>query len=193
MCYCTEGKAHIYHLFPYRWGGVSATVHVDDTFDTFADETSKSVNNEQLFADNGHLRLKPTTNLYSVDSYSVDGTYKMACKSNRVLVTAPIGHSWQQQSIHTAACGQPSNDYDDINGRVETVETTFLYTGGSVNVTGCGVRLGANSEKGTLRAAAFEAVTANYMAPALVAVVDDCRDEASYTSMELDMVIDACG
>ena len=147
MCYCTEGKTNIYDLFPYRGGGVSATAPVDNTCDTFADETSKSVHNEQLFADNGHLRLKSTTNLCSVDSYSVDGTYKMACKSNLVLVTAPTGHSWQQQSIHTAACGQPSNDYDDINGFVETVETTSLYTGGSVNVTGCGVRLGANSEK----------------------------------------------
>ena len=116
----------------------------------------------------------------------------MACKSNRVPVTALTGHSWQQQSIHTAACGQLYKDYDDINGFVETVETTSLFTGGSVNVTGCGVRLGANSEKGTLQAAAFEAAIANYMAPALPALADACRDEASYTSMKSEMVIYAC-
>ena len=69
------------HLLPFSLiggggGGVAATVHVDDTCDTFADETSKSVHNEQLLADNGLLRMKSTTNLCSVDSYSVDGTYK---------------------------------------------------------------------------------------------------------------------
>ena len=46
--------------------------------------------------------------------------------------------------------------------------------------------------KCTLQTAAFEVVIANYMAPALSALVDACRDEASYTSMKSDMVIDAC-
>ena len=53
--------------------------------------------------------------------------------------------------------------------------------------TGC--RFG---KKGTLQAAAFEAAIANYMAPALPALVDACRDEASYTSMKSEMVIYAC-
>ena len=60
-------------------------------------------------------------------------------------------------------------------------------------MTGCGVRLGADSEKGTLQTAAIGAAVANSMAPACTALVDACRDEASYTSMESDMVIDACG
>ena len=60
-------------------------------------------------------------------------------------------------------------------------------------MTGCGIRLDADSAKGALQAAAFEAVVANSMVPGFSALVDACRDEASYTSMESEMVIDACG
>ena len=47
--------------------------------------------------------------------------------------------------------GESNKYFDNINGFVETVETRFLCTGGLVNMTGRGVRLGAGLAKGDLQ------------------------------------------
>ena len=101
-----------------------------------------------------------------------------------------MGPSRQQQPSLAAVYGQSLNDYDN-NGFVETVETRFLYAEGSVKATGCGMRLDSDSEKGALQAEALEAVIAKSMVFALSVLADACCDQASYTSMDSAVIIDA--
>ena len=92
--------------------------------------------------------------------------------------------------METVANGRIPNDYDN-NGFVETVETIYLYAEGSVEATGCSIRLDADSEKGALQAAAFETMLANSMVPTLSKLADACGDEASYMPMGSAVIIDA--
>ena len=92
--------------------------------------------------------------------------------------------------METVANGRIPNEYDN-NGCVVTVETIFLCAEGSVKATGCGMRLDSDSEKGALQAEALEAVIAKSMVSALSVLADACCDQASYTSMDSAVIIDA--